>query len=137
MMGYRNAQHRPHRPRGHDLHRLLRPAELHRRPRAFITGSERVPHRHDQGRHARRRTGLQKDPTIAGGAQGLGYATGQFGKNHQGDRDEHLPTNHGFDEFFGNLYHLNAEEEPENEDYPGDMVLANGRTFASSSARAA
>jgi len=48
----------------------------------------------------------------------LGYATGQFGKNHLGDRDEHLPTNHGFDEFLGNLYHLNAEEEPENEDYP-------------------
>jgi (2Fe-2S) ferredoxin len=47
-----------------------------------------------------------------------GYATGQFGKNHQGDRDEHLPTMHGFDEFMGNLYHLNAEEEPENEDYP-------------------
>jgi arylsulfatase len=47
-----------------------------------------------------------------------GYATGQFGKNHQGDRDEHLPTMHGFDEFLGNLYHLNAEEEPENEDYP-------------------
>jgi arylsulfatase len=59
----------------------------------------------------------------------LGYATGQFGKNHQGDRDEHLPTNHGFDEFFGNLYHLNAEEEPENRDYPRDMVLANGKTF--------
>ncbi len=58
-----------------------------------------------------------------------GYATGQFGKNHLGDRDEHLPTNHGFDEFFGNLYHLNAEEEPENEDYPGDMVLADGSTF--------
>ena len=49
-----------------------------------------------------------------------GYATGQFGKNHQGDRDEHLPTMHGFDEFFGNLYHLNAEEEPENFDYPKD-----------------
>ena len=58
-----------------------------------------------------------------------GYATGQFGKNHLGDRDEHLPTNHGFDEFFGNLYHLNAEEEPENEDYPGDMVLPDGKTF--------
>jgi arylsulfatase len=58
-----------------------------------------------------------------------GYATGQFGKNHQGDRDEHLPTMHGFDEFLGNLYHLNAEEEPENEDYPGDMKLANGKTF--------
>jgi arylsulfatase len=47
-----------------------------------------------------------------------GYATGQFGKNHLGDKDEHLPTNHGFHEFLGNLYHLNAEEEPENEDYP-------------------
>ena len=48
----------------------------------------------------------------------LGYATGQFGKNHLGDRNEHLPTNHGFDEFFGNLYHLNAEEEPESANYP-------------------
>ena len=61
-----------------------------------------------------------KDPTIAGLLKKEGYATGQFGKNHLGDRDEMLPTNHGFDEFFGNLYHLNAEEEPENEDYPKD-----------------
>ncbi len=60
----------------------------------------------------------EKDPTIAGLLKKEGYATGQFGKNHLGDRDEMLPTNHGFDEFFGNLYHLNAEEEPENEDYP-------------------
>ncbi len=58
------------------------------------------------------------DPTIAGLLKAQGYATGQFGKNHLGDKDEHLPTNHGFDEFLGNLYHLNAEEEPENEDYP-------------------
>ncbi|MGB5834894.1 MAG: arylsulfatase [Thiohalocapsa sp.] len=70
-----------------------------------------------------------EDPTIAVPLKALGYATGQFGKNHLGDRDEHLPTNHGFDEFFGNLYHLNAEEEPENEDYPADMVLVNGKTF--------
>jgi arylsulfatase A-like enzyme len=69
------------------------------------------------------------DPTIAVVLKDLGYATGQFGKNHLGDRDEHLPTNHGFDEFLGNLYHLNAEEEPENEDYPADMVLADGTTF--------
>jgi len=63
--------------------------------------------------------GMQvEDPTIAGLLKDQGYATGQFGKNHLGDKDEHLPTNHGFDEFFGNLYHLNAEEEPENEDYP-------------------
>jgi arylsulfatase len=59
-----------------------------------------------------------EDPTIAVIMKDQGYATGQFGKNHLGDRDEMLPTNHGFDEFLGNLYHLNAEEEPENEDYP-------------------
>ncbi|HSN81466.1 MAG TPA: sulfatase-like hydrolase/transferase, partial [Polyangiales bacterium] len=53
-----------------------------------------------------------KDPTIAEMLKPLGYSTGQFGKNHLGDKDEFLPTNHGFDEFFGNLYHLNAEEEP-------------------------
>ncbi len=70
-----------------------------------------------------------EDPTIAGLLKAQGYATGQFGKNHLGDRDEHLPTNHGFDEFFGNLYHLNAEEEPENEDYPGDMKMPDGSTF--------
>ncbi len=88
---------------------------------AFITGQSPV------------RTGLTKvglpgaslgmqaeDPTIATLLKPLGYRCGQFGKNHLGDRDEHLPTAHGFDEFFGNLYHLNAEEEPENEDYPED-----------------
>ena len=97
---------------------------------AFITGQAPI------------RTGLTKvglpgaaegmfteDPTIAGLLKNHGYMTGQYGKNHLGDRDEHLPTNHGFDEFFGNLYHLNAEDEPENVDYPGDMVLADGRTF--------
>ena len=74
--------------------------------------------------------GWQKtDVTMATVLKGQGYATGQFGKNHEGDRNEHLPTLHGFDEFLGNLYHLNAEEEPENEDYPRDMVLANGKTF--------
>jgi arylsulfatase len=63
--------------------------------------------------------GMRKEePTIGGLLKAQGYATGQFGKNHLGDKDEHLPTNHGFDEFFGNLYHLNAEEEPENVDYP-------------------
>ncbi len=67
------------------------------------------------------RVGLQKeDPTIAELLKPLGYATGQFGKNHLGDRNEYLPTVHGFDEFFGNLYHLNAEEEPELRDYPQD-----------------
>ena len=69
------------------------------------------------------------DVTLASALKDHGYATGQFGKNHLGDRDEHLPTEHGFDEFFGNLYHLNAEEEPENEDYPGDMMVGDGQTF--------
>jgi len=74
--------------------------------------------------------GWQKsDVTIATVLKSQGYATGQFGKNHFGDRNEHLPTVHGFDEFFGNLYHLNAEEEPEHEDYPANLKLANGKTF--------
>ena len=86
---------------------------------AFITGQNPI------------RTGLTKvgmpgadvglkaeDPTIAELLKPHGYATGQFGKNHLGDKDEFLPTVHGFDEFFGNLYHLNAEEEPEDPDYP-------------------
>jgi arylsulfatase len=88
---------------------------------AFITGQSPI------------RTGLTKvglpgapegmkagDPTIATILKAQGYLTGQFGKNHLGDRDDMLPTNHGFDEFFGNLYHLNAEEEPEHPDYPKD-----------------
>jgi arylsulfatase len=88
---------------------------------AFITGQSPI------------RTGLTKvglpgapegmkkeDPTIATLLRAQGYVTGQFGKNHLGDRDEMLPSNHGFDEFFGNLYHLNAEEEPEHPDYPSD-----------------
>jgi arylsulfatase A-like enzyme len=91
---------------------------------AFITGQNPV------------RTGLTKvgmpgadigmpaeDPTIAELLKPLGYATGQFGKNHLGDKDEFLPTMHGFDEFFGNLYHLNAEEEPELPDYPKDPAF--------------
>ncbi|MEH6593604.1 MAG: sulfatase-like hydrolase/transferase, partial [Halioglobus sp.] len=86
---------------------------------AFITGQHPV------------RTGLTKvgipgaelglqaeDPTLAELLKPHGYTSGQFGKNHLGDKDEFLPTNHGFDEFFGNLYHLNAEESPEDPDYP-------------------
>ena len=68
--------------------------------------------------------GLQKeDPTLAELLKPHGYACGQFGKNHLGDKDEYLPTMHGFDEFFGNLYHLNAEEEPEDTDYPKDPAF--------------
>jgi arylsulfatase A-like enzyme len=91
---------------------------------AFITGQNPV------------RTGLTKvgmpgstiglsgeDPTVAELLKPLGYSTGQFGKNHLGDLDEHLPTNHGFDEFYGNLYHLDAEEEPEHPDYPKDPAF--------------
>jgi len=98
---------------------------------AFITGQSPM------------RTGLTKvglpgalegmkveDPTIAGLLKEHGYTTGQFGKNHLGDLDEMLPTNHGFDEFLGNLYHLNAEEEPELPDYPRDLKLADGSTFS-------
>src|SRR5436190_6830938 len=68
-----------------------------------------------------------EDPTIAELLKPLGYATGQFGKNHLGDKDEYLPTMHGFDEFFGNLYHLNAEEEPELRDYPPEKDFPNFR----------
>jgi arylsulfatase A-like enzyme len=89
----------------------------------FRTGLSKV------GLPGRRRRACRRRTRPSPACSNHGYATGQFGKNHLGDRDEHLPTNHGFDEFFGNLYHLNAEEEPENEDYPGDMVLANGKTF--------
>lgn len=91
---------------------------------AFITGQHAI------------RTGLtkvglpgakqgihEKDPTIATLLKSRGYATGQFGKNHLGDLDKHLPTNHGFDEFFGNLYHLNAEDEPEHPNYPKDPAF--------------
>jgi arylsulfatase A-like enzyme len=74
-----------------------------------------------QGRYPRRSGRPAKgDITIAQALKPLGYATGQFGKNHLGDKDEYLPTNHGFDEFFGNLYHLNAEEEPERPYWPKD-----------------
>jgi arylsulfatase len=68
---------------------------------------------------------MAEDPTIAELLKPLGYMTGQFGKNHFGDLNKYLPTLHGFDEFYGNLYHLNAEEEPENPDYPKDPVFRN------------
>src|ERR1700686_4956642 len=68
-----------------------------------------------------------KDPTLAELLKPLGYASGQFGKNHLGDRNEFLPTVHGFDEFYGDLYHLNAEEEPELPDYPDPKDFPNFR----------
>jgi arylsulfatase A-like enzyme len=86
---------------------------------AFITGQSTIRTGLTKVGMPGARVGIQKeDPTIADLLKPLGYATGQFGKNHLGDRNEFLPTVHGFDEFFGNLYHLNSEEEPENPDYP-------------------
>ena len=86
---------------------------------AFITGQSVYRTGSEQGgAPGRRPRPAREDPTIAEMLKPLGYATGQFGKNHLGDKDEFLPTTHGFDEFFGNLYHLNAEEEPELPDYP-------------------
>ena len=125
LMGYQDAQHRPRRQRRHDLHRLLRRAELHRRPGLVHHRPARPAHRPDQGRHARRHArpaeGRPDDRRAC--SKPHGYATGQFGKNHLGDRNEFLPTVHGFDEFYGNLYHLNAEEEPELRDYPKDPAF--------------
>src|ERR1700749_3805750 len=86
---------------------------------AFITGQSPIRTGLTKVGMPGAKLGLQpEDPTIADLLKPLGYVCGQFGKNHLGDRDEFLPTVHGFDEFFGNLYHLNAEEEPENPDYP-------------------
>jgi arylsulfatase A-like enzyme len=86
---------------------------------AFITGQSPIRTGLTKVGLPGAKLGLQpEDPTIAEMLKPQGYMCGQFGKNHLGDRDEFLPTAHGFDEFFGNLYHLNAEEEPENEDYP-------------------
>lgn len=97
---------------------------------AFISGSVPVRSGMTKVGMPGAKEGWQKtDVTMATILKSQGYATGQFGKNHQGDRDEHLPTLHGFDEFLGSLYHLNAEEEPENRDYPRDMKLQNGKTF--------
>ena len=132
MMGY----HTPNIDRianeGGDLYRLLRPAIVHSGTRGLHHRPEPDPHRPAQGRPARPKEGLSdKDPTLAEILKPEGYVTGQFGKNHLGDRNEFLPTVHGFDEFFGNLYHLNAEEEPENPDYPKSPEYPNSeRTSA-------
>jgi arylsulfatase len=91
---------------------------------AFITGQNPIRTGLTKVGMPGARLGLHRDdPTIAELLKPLGYRTGQFGKNHLGDRDEFLPTAHGFDEFYGNLYHLNAEEEPEHPDYPQDPAF--------------
>ncbi len=95
---------------------------------AFITGQSPIRTGLTKVGLPGAKLGLQpEDPTIAELLKPQGYVCGQFGKNHLGDRDEFLPTVHGFDEFFGNLYHLNAEEEPENEDYPKPSEFPNFR----------
>ena len=122
--GLSHAQHRPHRQEGAIFTDYYGQQSCTAGRAAFITGQSPI------------RTGLlkvglpgapeglsDKDPTIADLLKPQGYVTGQFGKNHLGDRNEFLPTVHGFDEFFGNLYHLNAEEEPENIDYPKDPTF--------------
>ena len=119
--GIRDAEYRPHRPRGIKFLHYYGEQSCTAGRAAFLTGQHGI------------RSGLTKvgfpgapmgmsqlDPSVGGLLKNLGYATGQFGKNHVGDRNESLPTVNGFDEFFGNLYHLNAEEEPELPDYPKD-----------------
>jgi arylsulfatase A-like enzyme len=92
---------------------------------AFITGQSPIRTGLTKVGLPGAKEGLQKeDPTLADLLKPLGYATGQFGKNHLGDRNEFFPTVHGFDVFFGNLYHLNAEQEPEDPDYPQDPSFA-------------
>ena len=119
LMGYRTPNIDRIASEGHAVHRFLRRASCTAGRAAFMSGQSVY------------RTGMSKvgvpgvdigwaaeDPTIAELLKPLGYATGQFGKNHFGDLNKYLPTVHGFDEFYGNLYHLNAEEEPEQFDYP-------------------
>ena len=114
---------------------------LHRRPVVVHHRAERVSHWPLQGRHPGAPIGMtDKLVTIAALLKEQGYATGQFGKNHLGDLNHMLPTNHGFDEFFGNLYHLNAEEEPEMDDYPPERTPAvpqerSGRVASSTPGR--
>ncbi len=120
VMGYQTPNIRSHREGRRALHRLLRPAELHGWTRRVSSRASRRSAPASPRSECRGATlGLSSDdPSIGEFMKGFGYATGQFGKNHLGDRNEHLPTVHGFDEFFGNLYHLNAEEEPYYDNYP-------------------
>ena len=105
--------------RRHDVHRRLWRTVLYSWSLVIYYRAKRLPHRLVQSRHTwRTNRDDEKIVTIATLLKEQGYATGQFGKNHLGDLNHMLPTNHGFDEFFGNLYHLNAEEEPEMYDYP-------------------
>ena len=129
LMGYQTPNIDRIANEGMHVHRLLRRAELYGGPLLVHHGPSRSADGHDarSGCRAPPLACRSADVTIAELLKAQGYATGQFGKNHLGDRDEHLPTNHGFDEFYGNLYHLNAEEEPELPDYPKDSDFPNFR----------
>ena len=109
------------------LHRLLRRSELHGRSRKLHHRRIADPHGHDHCGSGWRRIGLPAEAaTIATVLKSMGYATGQFGKNHLGDMNEFLPTVHGFDEFFGYLYHLDAMEDPAHPNYPQDQLNVVG-----------
>ena len=121
--GRPHAEPRQDRRRGHAVHRLLRRGELHGGPRQLHHRRAADPHRHDHGRPGRRTdrpAGGRRRPSPRRSRR-MGYATGQFGKNHLGDKNEFLPTVHGFDEFFGYLYHLDAMEDPCHPNYPQDL----------------
>ena len=108
--GRGNAQHRPHRTRGRQVHDLLRRAELHGGAQRLLHRHEPAAHRHDPAAAARaaRPTCKPGTPALAWFLRDLGYNTGEFGKNHLGDHTDALPTAHGFQEFWGYLYHLDA-----------------------------
>ena len=119
----RRGHHDQYRQRGRrpDGQRLLRPAELHRRPRRLHHWPISDPHGLTSVGQPGSPIGLQKeDPTLAQLLKARGYATAQFGKSHVGDRNEFLPTVHGFDEFYGFLYHLNMMDMPEQAEFPKD-----------------
>ena len=113
--------------RGDALHRLLRRSQLHGRPGEFHHRPAADPHGHDDRRPGRREVGMPAEaPTIATVLKTMGYATGQFGKNHLGDLNQYLPTVHGFDEFYGYLYHLDAMEDPCHPNYPPELKATVG-----------
>ena len=119
--GLRDSQHRSHRQEGLRFLHYYGEQSCTAGRAAFLTGQHGLRSGLTKVGFPGAPMGMsQEDPSIGGLLKNLGYATAQFGKNHVGDRNESLPTVNGFDEFFGNLYHLNAEEEPELPNYPKD-----------------
>ena len=127
LMAGQDAEPRQARQGGHVVHRLLRRGELHGGPRKFITGELPIRTGMTTVGQAGAKIGLPAEAvTIATILKSMGYATGQFGKNHLGDRNEFLPCVHGFDEFFGYLYHLDAMEDPAHPNYPQNLLSVVG-----------